>query len=252
MSDIENQGTAVPGETTPQDIEAMATDMGWNPEGVEGKRNLSAEEFIDRQPLYDDIRSLKKQTRKLQAGVDALRESHSQVAARTRENVIKELHEQKKYALENEDYDGVIEIDDRIAAERASVSTESSENVAFEAWVDDNEWYHQNDAMRDYADTIGAGYLQKNPKSDLTEVYAYVRKEAEARFPTEFGGREVAPDTDGNRRRSTPVEGAGRGRSGGGSRYSARDLPEEDRRMMETIIKSTNMTRDEYLKDYFG
>jgi len=251
MSD-DKQGHTVPGEVTPSDVEEMAVGMGWNPEGVEGKRNLSAEEFIDRQPLYDDIRTLKKQTRKLQAGVDALKESHSHVAARAREGAIKELQEQKKFALENENYDDVIKIDDEIAAERANVDESPSENAEFETWVDDNEWYHQKPDMRDYADTIGAGYLQKNPKSSLTDVYEYVRKETEARFPTEFGGGNDAPDTDGNRRRSTPVEGAGRGRVAAGTRYSARDLSEDDQRIMNTVIKSTGMTRDQYLKDYFG
>ena len=250
MSEV-NEGVVVPGETTPADIEEMATGMGWNPEGVEGKRNLTAEEFIDRQPLYDDIRSLKKQTRKLQAGVDALRESHSQVAAATRDSVIKELHEQKKYALENENYDDVIEIDDKIAAERANVTEEPSTNAEFETWADANEWYHQDNELREYADTIGARYLQKNPKKDLADVYEYVRKETEARYPDKFGGN-AAPDTDGNRRRSTPVEGAGRGRSSGSTRYSARDLPDDHRRIMENVVKSTGMTREQYLKDYFG
>ena len=246
-----NLGVEVPGEILPSEVEQTAIDMGWNPEGVEGKRNLSAEEFIDRQPLYDDIRSLKKQARKLQDGQDALKESHAVIRAKASEDAIRKMQEDKKYALENEQYDAVIEIDDAIANERASANEEPAENVAFDKWVDSNEWYNQNDEMRDYADTIGAGYLSKNPKKDLADVYEYVRKQTERHYPEEFGG-EQTPDTDGNRRRNNPVEGAGKGRSGGGSRYSVRDLPEDDRRIMETILNSTTMTKEQYLKDYFG
>ena len=245
-----NLGVEVPGEYVPTEVEEAAIGMGWNPEGVEGKRNLSAEEYIDRQPLYDDIRSLKKQTRKLQAGVEALKESHSHVRAAATEQAIKNLQEQKKYALENDQYDEVIKIDDAIATERAAVD-EPEGNEAFDNWIESNEWYNQNEALRDYADTIGAGYLSKNPKKDLNDVYEYVRKETEARYPEEFGGNS-APDTDGNRRRNNPVEGAGKGRAGGGSRYSARDLPEADQRIMNTIVRSGVMTKEEYLKDYFG
>lgn len=44
----EEQGVAE--ESTPEysEIELEAIEHGWNPEGVEGKRNLSAEEFLDR------------------------------------------------------------------------------------------------------------------------------------------------------------------------------------------------------------
>lgn len=55
------------------DIEVKAIEMGWNPEGVEGKRNLSAEEFVDRKELYDSIHSLKKQNKRLEEGYEALR-----------------------------------------------------------------------------------------------------------------------------------------------------------------------------------
>ena len=227
------------------EIEMQAMEHGWNPEGAEGKRNLTAEEFMDRQPLYDDIRSLKKQTRKLQEGIEAMKAMQEGIRQREREKTIKELQAQKKQALETEDYDTVVDIDDRIAAERAN--TGQTPNVAFEQWVDSNEWYHQDDDMREYADMIGAGYYSKNPARPVEEVYKYVTKEVKARFPEKFGDNP-------KRSQPTPVEGANKGRAGRSTsaKYSAKDLPEQDRRIMETIVRSGTMTKDEYLKSYFG
>ena len=77
-------------EYTEAELEAI--EHGWNPDGAEGKRNLSAEEFMDRQPLYDDIRSLKKQTRKLQDGIEAMKQMQDGIRHRERQQVIAELN----------------------------------------------------------------------------------------------------------------------------------------------------------------
>lgn len=52
------------------EIELNAIEKGWNPEGVEGKKNLSAEEFLDRQSLYDDLHSLKRQNKRLATDIE--------------------------------------------------------------------------------------------------------------------------------------------------------------------------------------
>lgn len=234
VDDVENY--------TESEIQAM--EHGWNPEGVEGKKHLSAEEFLDRQPLYDDIRSLKKQTRKLQDGIEAMKTMQDGIRAREREKTIRELQASKKVALENENYDAVLEIDEYIAATRAEPIGPKT-NVVFEQWVDKNEWYHEDTERRQYADMIGAAIYQKNPNRPINEVYAEVGKEVRARFPEKFGNN--------NRERPSPVEGAGKGRTGRtSSKYSARDLPEGDRKIMETIVRSGAMTKDEYLKEYFA
>jgi len=77
------------------EVEQEAMQHGWTPEGVEGKRNLSAEEFMDRQPLYDDIRSLKKQTRKQQEAIDAMRQMQVVIRKRAAEEAIAILNAQK-------------------------------------------------------------------------------------------------------------------------------------------------------------
>ena len=246
MSEQEPQAKeeVVDGVEDYSDTEIQAMEHGWNPEGIEGKKNLTADEFLDRQPLYDDIRSLKKQTRKLQDGIEAMKSMQDGIRARERDKTIRELQASKKVALENENYDAVLEIDEYIAQTRSEPLGPKT-NVVFEQWVDKNEWYHDSPDMRQYADMIGAAIYQKNPNRPINEVYAEVGKEVKARFPDKFG--------NANRDRPNPVEGAGKGRAGRtSSKHSARDLPEDDRKIMETIVRSGAMTKDEYLKEYFA
>ena len=242
----ENQVVEVVEETVAEysETEQEAIDHGWNPEGVEGKKNLSAEEFMDRKPLYDELHGLKKTTRKLQDGMEAMKQMQAGIRAREREKVISELQSQKKEALESENYDAVIAIDDKIAEERASEDAPIN-NTAFEEWVDSNEWYHQDPEMKEYADLIGAGYNQQNPNKTPVDIYKYVEDEVKKRYPAKF--------ENPNRSQPNSVESASRGRSGkGGAKHRVADLPENDRRIMDTIVRTGTMSKEEYLKEYFG
>ena len=97
--------------------------------------------------------------------------------------------------------------------------------------------------MKNYADTIGAGYAQQNPNAPLEELYSYVSSETKKRFPDKFGNP--------NRGRSSPVEGAAKGRQSTSKKYSAKDLPEDARQIMRTLVRA-GMDEQEYLKQYFA
>lgn len=233
-------------ESTPEysEVELEAIEHGWNPEGVEGKRNLSAEEFLDRQPLYDDLRSQKKQIKRLNEGVEALKKHYETQLERDRTRIINELKAAKKAALESENYDAVIDIDDQIAETQAQAKKPAT-NEDFSDWVEDNEWYNTDSEMKEYADMVGAGYYQNHPNKSVSEVYNYVSDEVKKRFPEKFGGNPA-------RQKPSPVEGAAKGRQGTSKQYSEKDLPEQDRQIMNTIVRSGAMTKQEYLKQYFG
>ena len=225
------------------ETEQEAIEHGWNPDGVEGKANLSAEEFMARQPLYDDLRAQNKRIKRLQEGMEAMKKFNAGIAERERAKVIDELKAAKKVALENENYDAVIEIDDKIVEEQTR-STEPQTNTAFESWVDENPWYHDNPEMKQYADMIGTGYHQTNKDAAITDVYSYVAEEVKKRFPDKFGNP--------NRGKPSPVEGASKGRQSTSKKYSAKDLPEADRQIMRTIVRAGGITEEEYLKQYYS
>ena len=130
-------------ETEPTEIEKEAMEHGWTPDGVEGKRNLSAEEFMDRKPLYDDLKAQKRQIKRLQEGFEAMTQHSAGIAERERAKAIKELKEAKKAALENENYDAVVEIDEQIADTKAQDTAPKTNNI-FVGWVEENEWYNQD------------------------------------------------------------------------------------------------------------
>lgn len=234
-------------ETTEEysEVESQAMEHGWTPEGVEGKRNLTAEEFMDRQPLYDDIKSHKKQIKQLKEGVEALRKHNETIAERERAKVVAELKQAKKLALEQENYDAVVELDDRIAESKASVPVPETQakNAEFDAFVEDNPWYQEDQELTTFADALGTSYLSNNPHIPVDKVYSYVASQVKQRWPEKFS----VPA----RRRPSPVEGAQSGRAATKSKYSAKDLPEDARQMMKTIVKSGALTEQEYLKQYF-
>lgn len=236
-----NQGDT---EVEYTDVEAEAMEHGWNPDGAPGKRNLTAEEFLDRQPLYDDIRTLKKETRKLREGLDAALASVEGARKRAAEAAIADLKAAKAQALENEEYDTVVAIDERLVEEKEAAKAPVP-NRDFETWVDENEWYHQDSDMKQYADTIGAGYYQQDPNRPMRDVYEFVAKEVKARFPEKFGNV--------NRERPNSVESASKGRKARtGAKHSAKELSDEERRIMRTIVRTGSISEAEYLKQYFS
>lgn len=243
-TEVESTDQQSESEYTETELEAM--EHGWNPEGVEGKRNLTAEEFMDRKPLYDEMHSQRKEIRKLKEGIEAFNKHIKTVEERAKERAIEELKVQKKQALADEDYDTVVELDEKIAETKAvSEPDPAATNRDFEEWADRNEWYHQNEDMRKYADMIGFGYYQQNRDKPFAEVYSYVTDEVKKRFPDKF--------QNPNRSKPAPVEGARKGRvKTTAPKYSSKDLPESDREIMRTLIRTTGMSEDEYLKQYYG
>lgn len=240
------------------EVEQEAMALGWNPEGVEGKRNLSAEEFVDRQKLYDDIRALKKQNKRLSGDVENITKyqerREKQVREDERNKLLETLKTQKVQALQEEDYHKVAEIDDQIADERGKAAQEAKEEEAqvretspeFDSWVEGNSWYNQDIDLKVEADMLGEKYWRENPEKNLEDVFEYVGKTI----------RKLNPDKFENQRRKAPsaVESSENRapRAKSKAKYKASDLPQEEQAIMRTVIRATKgMTEERYLKEYF-
>jgi len=233
------------GEVQLTEVEQEAMSHGWNPEGVEGKRSLTAEEFMDRQPLYDEIHSLKRQTRKLQEGVSALTKHQEHIRKQEREKTIQELKQKKVEAMEAGDNALVVDIDDQIQDTKAAAVVAEPSNDDFEDWIDANTWYNQDTEMKKYADMIGAGYSSLHRDASLAKVYEHVTQEVKARYPTKFAGSK--------RGQPAPVEGAAKGRKvAKQQKYTTKDLPEDARGMMKAIVRTSDMSEQDYVNSYFG
>jgi hypothetical protein len=239
---VNNEEEVEEHEFTDAEVEAM--EHGWNPNGVDGKKNLSAEEYMDRKPLYDDLKSQNKKIKRMQESIDALKQFNDTISERERSKLLNQLKAAKKAALENDDYNAVVEIDERIADAKVPNVQQQTPEI-FSQWVSENSWYNTDNEMRQFADIIGTGYAENHPNTPLDQIYEHVGKEVRARFPEKFN---TAPRAA----KPSAVEGATKGRRASSKKYSAKDLPEQDRQIMKTLIRDGHMSEQEYLKKYFS
>lgn len=247
--DGEGDGEADEAEYSAAETAAMA--KGWKPEGVKGKRALSADEFNDRESFYERIHRLEKTNEGLRGTVDEMASQHQKIAEIEREKAMDELKERKKQALAEEDYDTVIDLDDRIAESRevpvqkGHVQEETTEDPAYASWAARNTWYNQAEdpGLYEEATTLGFAYKNRNPNKSSEEVFDYVENTIKRMYPDQF---------ERPARRGAKVEGsrsASPRKRGGPKKHTKRDLNDNQRRVMNTYVKRGVMTEDEYISE---
>lgn len=242
------------------EVEQEAMKKGWNPEGPDDpdKRAISAQEFLDRQKLYDDLRKRGRENKKLQRAVEDLKASHKIVAEQAYKRAKRELEREKRLAYDEGDTSRAMEIDKemseleadqkKISSEEGNVDQQATEE-AYNSFREANPWYDSDPELRGYADLIGQGLISQNPQraqEDPEGFFEQVAAEVKNRFADKFEGEKRV-----KRRKANAVEGD---RAGGkrGTKHTLKDLPEEHREVAKRIIESGVMTQDEYLNDYFS
>lgn len=251
--------TAVESEPEYSEIEQEAIAQGWNPKGVEGKRALSAEEFLDRKPLYDRLHKLEKKNKDLDKAVAAIQAHEKMVRERMHKEHLEELKAAKKDAFERMDFDTLERIDGQIenAKEefKATVKqieppkAEAAEVVqkVVESWVSKNTWYEKDAAMKRYADLEGAAYRAENPEASFDDILSHIEKSTKENFPEKFKNM--------NRERPAAVEGAAAGArrtSSASKQRTAKDLPEEAVSAMKVLVRAGAFKNEQdYVDDYF-
>lgn len=242
---VEDLGGA--GEDAPEysEIEQEALNLGWNPEGVEGRRNLSAEEFIDRKPLYDEIHQTKRAMKRLQESQQAMTQHLQMIQKRNNEQHIDELKRQKLEALQAEEHDRVMQIDEKIieaaTAPEFEAAPDNGAQEAFDNWEQTNTWYNADPVAKRYADALGREYVSQYGQLD-ERMLSRITEEVKQAFPEKF----ATP-----RNRPSPVEGDRRGvRQSKGSKYTAKDLDDNARTIMRTLVRDgTYKNEQEYIED---
>lgn len=253
---VEEPAEEVVEETTEEAVEyseeeqsAMA--KGWKPDGVEGKPNISAGEFLRRESLFDRIHKLERMVENSNSTIDEMAAQHKKLAELERTKLMDELKAQKKTALAEEDYDAVIDLDERLAEVRSEEVEDTSNDVgdyvnpAFNDWAARNTWYNQdtNPAIYQEATALGYAYAQQTGK-DGAEVYDYVERTMKTLHP-ELGGS--APKNKPN-----AVEGAATPtprKKAGPARKTKKDLTDVQRRVMDRYVKTGVMSEQEYIDE---
>jgi len=238
------------------DTEIKAMEKGWSPDKdnlPEGKEWIGAGEFVRNERLYNEIHKLKRETQATKRDFEVLKEHHKKVQVVERDKLLTQLKRQKKTALEEDDHDTVIEIDDQIADIKADankpdeVEVATGDNAQFVDWVGDNQWYEENAEMRETADEIGAAYYSRTGGNAAPQdMYKYVEERIKKLYPTSFAPKQV-------QRKAPAVEAATPTRAAKAKarapKHTAKDLNDVQRRVMRTFVKDNVMTEQEYIKE---
>ncbi len=231
-----------------------AMDLGYNPdfEGDGSKTAKTPEQFLELQPLYDDLRKKNRELKKYKQDIDALKDSHKMIAKRTYERARQDLQKEKKQAVEEGEGDKVVELDDKISEldkeyneqeQKTSQNNDTAMQESFQEWLKSNPWYENDPDLKETADAIGAKLQNDNPDiiNDPEKFLSQVTEKI----------KKVSPDKF-SKKRTNAVEGDKGGGGGAKKKYSIRSLPEEDQKVAKRIVDSGVMTEEEYCRQYMG
>lgn len=257
----ENIEQEVDQEVEPEnDLEAEARALGWKPEGVEGKRALTAEEFLDRKPLFDRIHKLEKTNKESKRSIDALIQHNRQIQELAYKKAMEDLRSKRDEAIELGDRQTVNRLDSELddlkakqkAADEVLKSTEADPaEVALEEsreyyqnWISkpENKWYERDEQLREYTDSIVQSYVIKETSSGrkptLDEIYEYAQKKVHSVFPEKFMKRTPVVES-GSRKPAQKRD----------SRYNVSDLDQDTQRVVRTMAKSRGISEEQYIKE---
>jgi hypothetical protein len=231
--------------------------QGWVPEeefnGPEGKW-VDAETFVKKGKeinalLRKDNEFLKREVADMKTTMMEFKKFHADTEKRAYDRAMADLRDQKKEAISQGDGDRVLQIDDAIDSLKeskpvAKPAAAPQPDATFVQWSEDNKWYVSDPQLKSEADMIGEVIKRQNPtligQDFLNEVTTRVKR----MYPEKF--------TNVNRARPSPVEGTTAPKATAKAGKSFRDLPPEAQQACQKFEKQGLITREAYLKEYFG
>lgn len=254
----EDNGVAPEGQESVPDapqyteMEQKALSMGWRPkEEFHGDEDdfIDARAFVQRQPLFDKIASQSNQLKALSKGLEALKVHYTRVEEAAVSKAIETMKSQRKQALSDGDGDSFELFDNEIKKAETELARieqvketplveEQVVHPEWQAFQSRNPWYSSTPHMRMYADEFGNKLAAQgvSPADVLKQVEQAVRKE----FPNKFTNpnKQNAPDVDSSR---------------GGSKGSRQNddsfLTDQERKVMNDLIRSKVLTKEKYISD---
>jgi len=244
-------------QITPEytESEQKAMEAGWNPDeaSLEGsdKEWIPADEFLRNKSFFTEIKKLKREVRKQQKVTEAFKQQNTIVAEKAYDQAVKDLKAQKRQAAEESDVVQMLEIDEQIdtlqeqRAQQAPVTepqySPEDWQESFETFIDANSWYNTDDVKTAYADSMGTKYAAAHPDASPEDVYAHVTSKVTEQFTEAPRTRPQAVATQARRTSSKSK----------GSTHAVSDIPDEHRGIAMTLIKTGQVSEEEYLKQYF-
>jgi len=236
-------------------IEQKAQELGWRPkeEFVGDEEDfVDAKEFVQRQSLYDRISSQNKRLKGMEQALNALKTHHERVRETEYNRAISDLKLQQKIAVKEgdlEQYDALqekqkeLELDRRVEVEELQVQQESGVHPELQSWIGRNAWFETQPHMRVFADQVAGSYKAKVASGQMTpaEVLKEVEKAVRQEFPTKF--------RNPNKDKPSAVEGGSGTKAPASARSDNYALTDDERKVMQTFIRSGVMTKEQYIAD---
>ena len=257
--EAQTEGTEVEVSEVDEETLAEAKRQGWVPQsdynGPED-RWVDADTFVKKGKeinalLRKDNEFLKREVSEMKTTMMEFKKFHADTEKRAYDRAMLDLRDQKKEAINTGDGDKVLQIDDAIdelkqarAIEKVEVRPSNQPDPTFVQWNEDNPWFGKDTELTEEANLIGEVIKRKKPTLIGEAFLDEVTKRVKKAYPEKF--------TNTNRARPSPVEGttAPKSNQKGGKGYN--DLPPEAKQACQKFEKQGLITREAYLKEYFG
>ena len=256
--EAQTEGTEVLSPEIDEDTLKEAKRQGWVPQedytGPEDKW-VDADTFVKKGKeinalLRKDNDFLKREVAEMKTTMMEFKKFHADTEKRAYERAMSDLREQKKEAISTGDGDKVLQIDDAIDDLKArkpdpvAARATNHPDPSFVAWNDENKWFGTDKELTDEANLVGEVIKRQNPTLIGSEFLDEVTKRVKKMYPEKF--------TNTNRARPSPVEGTTAPRASGKGGKGFNDLPPEAKQACQKFEKNGLLTREQYLKEYFG
>lgn len=245
---------------------------GWVPKNLykgDPSKWVDAKTFLQRGEKFNsnlqrEVAAMRKQLADFEGTRKAFVKFHEETLAKKEAEfatAIKELRLQRVEAQRDGEDEHVLKLEDQIEsikAHQAALKKETPLEAAAAAkpqdspvlaeWVEDgNSWFESDPKLRDYAVAIGDAMIENGEKLRGRAFLDLVAKQVQADFPRKF--RQAAGA------RPAGVEGSAGGSTSstatvGGK--SERDLPKEDRALMNQFVSEGWTTKEKFLATYFA
>ncbi len=248
----------------PTAAERAASLQGWVPLSEwkgDPTEHRSAREFLDRGELLTKIKSQSNEIQQVTKIVQHLSEHNKMVYQAGIEAGIKQLKEQRKEALKEQDIDAVTAIEDKLeqrqdelarvkATPLPQVQTpQQGATPEFQTFLQRNNWYLSQASKRHWAHGVAIEFAKSNQNATEAQVYAFVETEAKREFPDLFKTNTGAPPS--------PNSGGRQSAGGGTSKPSSKafdeliaSFPEDQARVAKDMVKRGYVTKEKYVEDY--
>lgn len=215
--------------TTEEALEAES--MGWiSPEKSEnlpnGKKYLGPVEFMERNPLYKRVKQLESSFGELNTHYHNVAANEKQKAEKEYHDKIEKLKSEKVKALNDDDNQRVVDIDEEIRTSEKPVNKEFDQE--FNKWKGQNSWFESDSELKEYADYIGPKYADEHPRMPYSQILEHVTKVVKKTFPGKF--------TNSNRSRPPSVEGDTPPARTAGKTMTEKDLTSDERQVFKNFV----------------